>query len=205
MWQKYLKLLELFIRSDLSDVSGVDKKRYYGDMTRLIDGPSEPGDYSKREISPVEWRRVLFTQKDWISFTDWLVANFEKSFQIRYIYEIKSTIEWGGEKHGVRLLSTVYPPDGAFTSCRAEAVELDPDTAKVISEKPFSINVPLGVFNLFRILQENQSVSIGKCPECKFVFFNPTKRKQVYCSPACRNLAGVKRFQKKKRGKAKGD
>jgi len=41
-------------------------------------------------------------------------------------------------------------------------------------------------------------ISLSRCPHCKRIFFNPTKRKKTYCSQSCQNFAGVQRYRKKK-------
>ena len=57
-----------------------------------------------------------------------------------------------------------------------------------------------------RFLESLDGKRIGaflRCPECNQIFYNSTKRKQIYCGPRCRILSGVHRARKKERSQKK--
>ena len=62
-----------------------------------------------------------------------------------------------------------------------------------------AIHVHWGVVNFFEALKGFPTSSLSRCPHCENVFFNPTKRKKIYCSPRCQNTAGVQRVRKKQK------
>lgn len=68
----------------------------------------------------------------------------------------------------------------------------------------YKLHVPPGIYKFFNLLK-GQSIDVFlQCPVCEKFFINTSKRKTVYCSPACRTLANIHKFRAKKRAEKKG-
>ena len=188
----YLEEFIEFCQSDLTDPSSLERRKWIASLQTKLFYPY----FFVRNVSESadkEWSKILSIQQELLGFLNWITDHLENEGELHFM--APSAFAWAG---GSR-------PDSVFSH--------SPSTARWFLEKkltiryifgpgkqkPKSISLPWGVVNFFEALKGFPKSSLSRCPHCGKVFFNPTKRKKIYCSPLCQNTAGVQRLRKKQK------
>jgi len=145
------------------------------------------------EPTDEEWLEVLSVQQELLDFLNWMTDNLEEKWELHFM--APSTLEWAGGK-GPDSVFRRRPSTVRRLLERKLRIRFFSETGKPGSE---SNSVPWGVMNFFEALEGLSTSSLARCPHCEKIFFNPTKRKKIYCSPLCQNTAGVQRLRKKRK------
>lgn len=149
-----------------------------------------------------EWEFLKECQKDLKKFLFWLFDSLNHSLKL--IFKLPSYFTSGyvrDKTYKFEISSSLGYIDSNL-QFRMERNYLEVlANFSAPPKTPERIEIPWIGIELLKAFDGFPNNSLLRCQKCEKIFFNHTKRKQVYCSPKCRNLAGVHRIRKKQREK----
>lgn len=184
-----------FAQAEMSNISMMEKTKWAEYMARIIVGEQKgmyyyPKDPSKEE----EWEEVIAFQQEWLKCLNWLVDKLDAEWMLSY--RVPYIFSWGAMQN-----------KGYFTSLALLGEEEMEVRVHRWEPKGYEPNYPHekmvfppGAHSFFVALSHFSTSSLMRCLHCTRIFFNPTKRKKIYCSQPCQNAEGMRRFRKKKEG-----
>jgi len=202
--ESYIKMFIDFCYADLKNRSTLEKRRLFDE---LIGNLYEINFLAMATNSPIPslkkiWPVFEHDQSIALNFIDWLFDNkgfdYALTFMMPYTFMIG-----GGETAGIFAYREA--PFFLKVSEEEQAVKARYDIEVTIAKSEYPYRAiakaiyPFIVIKFLKALDNKGTGTILRCPKCTKIFFNPTKRKQVYCSTKCRALAGVHRARKKQR------
>jgi len=212
----YIQLVIDYSNMDLDEKASLQTKAKVANIAADVIGgwTSVRARMSKMEeilgrypLSDKEWNDLIAFQKAWGDALNWIVDRTKAPWQLEL--NIPVIFCWGGDElDGGDHFVYGPSPFNEDIEVVAEAYDLTSIPGKVFygelpenhkEEKKF----PKGALSFFGALSGFPASSLLRCPHCENVFFNPTKRKRVYCSPSCQKTAGVRRVREKQRASKK--
>ncbi|MBW2707850.1 MAG: hypothetical protein JRD04_00965 [Deltaproteobacteria bacterium] len=189
MHADYIERLLEFAQADIRAIPEPEKVRYFKEMAKILAGAHEHGQ-TPDDMSETAWKRLSKFQKEWQQSLGWIFENLNGFYKVSFKVVWNGTFQWSPkERQGRFKLETAY--DGG--EIEASITKTLENGSKTTNKMAF----PQGAYYLFSALNGFPSTALGRCAHCGKLFFNPTKRRQIYCNPTCRNAAGVSRYRGK--------
>ena len=185
---RYLEEFIEFCQSDLKNPSSIEKVKWIKSLETLL----YPRFFVLNVLEPTDkdWSKVLSVQQELLEFLNWIVNHLGEEGELHFMAPF--AFGWATGKRPNSFF--LQRPSTARWMMPSKKLEIR------VSKPPQSaIQVHWGVVNFFEALKRFPTSSLSRCPHCGNVFFNPTKRKKIYCSPLCQNTAGVQRLRKKRK------
>ena len=141
------------------------------------------------ESTAKDWLKVLSVQQELLKFLNWITDHLEEGVEVDYMPPITFGCAPGKS------------PNNFFFQRPSTDRWMLGKKLDIRVKKPLqnAIHVHWSVLNFIEALKKFPTSSLSRCPHCGNVFFNPTKRKKIYCSSLCQNTAGVQRLRKKQK------
>jgi len=182
-----------FAQADMSNISIMEKTKWAEDMASIIVNDRRGVHYLPRDPQKEEeWTTVIEFQQAWLKCLNWLLDNQEEDWLLSY--DVEYIFSWGAMQHKGYFTSSARPGE---TEINAWTCSLDVGLVKRGYPNEL-MAFPPGAHNFFEALSDFSTSSLMRCLHCKRIFFNPTKRKKIYCSQPCQNAEGMQRYRKKK-------
>lgn len=187
--------LRVFIEFCQSDLTNPTPKEKFDRIIMLQKFLLPPYFAVRNALEPTdeEWLEVLSVQQELLDFLNWMTDNLEEKWELDFM--APSTFAWAGGKRPNSVFLH-HPSTDRWFRDKKLTIRYVSGSGK---PKPKTVSLPWGVVSFFEALKEFPTSSLLRCPHCGNVFFNPTKRKKVYCSSLCQNTAGVQRLRKKRK------
>lgn len=149
------------------------------------------------------WEVYLKYQKECHTFLEWFYDN--RYTDIFLVYNLPNAFMMAGREKAKSFFLSSY--DGSPE--RADLFQNTFDMERLGQEIPITIfnrnddtkpwrkAFPRSSVAFLNAIANYPVESLIRCPECKKIFFNPTKRKKKFCTLRCQNLAAVHRMRQK--------
>jgi len=188
---RYLEEFIEFCQSDLKNPSSIGKEKWIKSLTTLL----YPYFFVRNvlESTDKDWLEILSVQQELLDFLNWVTDHLEEERELHFM--APSVFAWAGGKRANSVFSQ-SPSTARWFLEKKLQIRYVSGSGK---QEPKPPGPPWGVVNFFEALKGFPTSSLSRCPHCGKVFFNPTKRKKVYCSSLCQNTAGVQRLRKKRK------
>ena len=203
------KVLE-FAQTDLGNLGAPEREGWYLNATSISKGLGASFfavccEFEKG-VAPHEWEKIKKYQNNWLRFLDWLFDRIDEG-EWKFEFETKMVFTWRGDEQ------IVFEADGEIIDHVARGCfHCSPIPASDIAnlsiqaykmngsvvEKVEQVSAPAGADSFFQAISEFPVRTLIRCPHCKKLFFNSSRRQKIYCSPQCQNVSGTKRVRKKK-------
>jgi hypothetical protein len=193
------RLIE-FAQADLNNISIMEKRKWFNEKAVIIGGLYTDIFYLE-EVSQTEegWAQVVRFQQEWLACLNWLVDHLNEELQVELL--VPNVFGWGvAEESGAFQYDNWSDRGGEKQNIgKVQKQFMFTDKARK-DHRIEEIVFPPGASYFFEALDGFPTSSLLRCSHCEKIFFNPSKRKKVYCSPHCQNAAGVQRLRKRRGG-----
>ena len=203
---RFIKQFIDFCYADLENASISEKRRLFDETIGILYDYNFPASPTLLPPFEIIWPGLLKDQVGAHDFLEWLFEHKGLDYGLSFSLPHRFTAG-GGNPDELFFLRKLRPskfnrkPEQigwATDDVSINIVSLR-DASKEIIETAY----PWIVIKFLEALDGYAVKMLLRCPKCDQIFFNPTKRKQVYCSSKCRALAGVHRARRKERANRK--
>ena len=198
---RYIRKFLNFCYADFHNALVEDQRRVFGELLSLSIRSACIPPIVARTPSKELWNMIKVYQQDLKEFLEWFVDKNAKGMKLHFSLPCLFVNGKMNQQDNFNLY--------VLTSTGSKFIDLEAlkqdryieivATFREPRAMQERIKVPTIGIDFLRAIDGSLDDSLLRCPKCKKIFFNPTKRKQVYCSTQCRNLAGVHRIRAKQR------
>jgi hypothetical protein len=141
-----------------------------------------------------KWKDFISFRDEWKQAIEWIVDRRENVWFMTF--PVNHTFSWGGNEDAPLVHAITSNLAKERTARVYETINTGQDIQTLDRG---NLTIPLSWEIFTDAISDFPRFSLRRCNnrDCGTIFFNPSKRKKIYCSTTCRQYAATKRFREK--------